>query len=177
MINNVLFPMRDNLNKRLAQIGQFLEDNRRNLQSETLQRSKGHAQFVERINEHQDAISGVDECISLLQGITNTGSLAQVQVNRFQTQIQAIERKVSQKETLGPLIKVIMELASQQNFSDQNLVKQLIDQFNTLRVNLVDSLNQEQADETATQKQFDDRVKSLNGEFVELQRQAKEATY
>jgi hypothetical protein len=41
-------------------------------------------------------------------------------------------------------------------------------QFNELRKNLVDSLNQETADEAIAAKDFEDRVKQLNTELVEF---------
>lgn len=104
--------------------------------------------------------------MSLLQGITNTGSLAQV--SRLQSSIERISQQVSNKETLGPLIKVIMQIASQQNFAEKGVVSDLMKQFNELRKNLVDSLNQETADEAIAAKDFEDRVKQLNTELVEF---------
>lgn len=61
-----------------------------------------------------------------------------------------------------------MQIASQQNFSEQGVVADLLKQFNELRKNLVDSLNQETADEATAAKEFEDRVKQLNSELVEF---------
>jgi hypothetical protein len=83
MINNVLFPYRDNLHNRMDQLKGFIEDNRGTLEKDTLQRNKAHAAFLERVNDHQGAISAVDECLSLLEGLINTGSFAEVSLQRL----------------------------------------------------------------------------------------------
>ena len=45
--------------------------NRKNLAEETLIRNKEHEQFEARVAEHNEAISAIDECLALLNSLSN----------------------------------------------------------------------------------------------------------
>lgn len=64
----------------------------------------------------------------------------------------------------------LIELATEQNFSDQGTVGQIAKAFTDLRGQVVDSLNQETADENEAVAAYNDRVVQLNSELAEFQR-------
>lgn len=73
--------------------------------------------------------------------------------------------------TFAPLVKALIELATEGNFADQGAVKEIVTAFNNLRGELVDSLNQLVSDENDAVAAFNDRVAQLNGEHADFQRQ------
>lgn len=67
-------------------------------------------------------------------------------------------------------MRALVELATEANFADQGALKQIVTAFNELRVQLVNSLNQENADEAAAVQAFGERVVQLNSEHTQFQR-------
>jgi ACT domain-containing protein len=99
----------------------LIEENRKTLSIETFQRNKAHSDFEDRVQQHNSAISAIDESVSLLQGIANSGSLAQIK--RLETTVDRIEARIGTKGTYAPLMSNIVELMSKQNFSDQQMLQ------------------------------------------------------
>lgn len=78
---------------------------------------------------------------------------------------------------MGPFATMIMQITSEQNFSDQSVVMKLKQMFNDLRKDIVDEINAENASEQEAASMFKQRVDSLNAEYVEFAKQIMEATY
>lgn len=114
-------PSLEHVASQLARVGEYVTENRKTLATETVLREKAHAEFEERVTQHQRAIDAVDECLNLLQGITNGGSL--VQIKHLQGSVEVIEASIGRKEVLAPLVINIMELTSSQNLSDQSSLR------------------------------------------------------
>lgn len=77
---------------------------------------------------------------------------------------------MNQHSTFGPLVKALLELATESNFANIEAVKEIVSAFNNLRNELVDSLNQLVVDENAAQSTYDARVTQLNAEHNEFKR-------
>ncbi|CAD8181678.1 unnamed protein product [Paramecium pentaurelia] len=166
-IDNVLIPQKQRFQDALAQLKTNIEENRRILDSETVNRKKQHEQFLSNIAEINEAIGAVDESLGLLSQITNPSL---VQFKRVQTNLGRIQNSFQNHSSFAPIIKALLELATEQNFTDQGSVQQLVKIFNELRVQFVDTLNQETADESAAETKFAERVAQLEKEFAEFQR-------
>lgn len=67
-------------------------------------------------------------------------------------------------------IKALLEIAVEANFADQGALRDIVVAFNDLRVNLVNALNTDTADEAAAQSAYEARVIQLNSEHAEFQR-------
>ncbi|KAM3146227.1 hypothetical protein pb186bvf_001572 [Paramecium bursaria] len=167
MIDNVLYPQRDRFQKALEQLKQNIEENRKNLAEETLSRKKAHEEFVDHVNEHNDAIAAVDESLGLLSQISNP---SMVQIKRVQSNLGRIQASFQNHSLFAPIIKALLELATEQNFADQGSLAQLVKIFNELRTQFVQSLNDETNEENAAQEKFVKRVSQLEQEFSEFQR-------
>ncbi|CAD8132718.1 unnamed protein product [Paramecium pentaurelia] len=166
-IDNVLIPQKERFQSALAQLKTNIEENRRVLDGETLNRKKQHEQFLSNIAEINEAIGAVDESLGLLSQIANPSL---VQFKRVQTNLNRIQSSFQNHSSFAPIIRALLELATEQNFSDQGSLQQLVKIFNELRVQFVDSLNQETADENAAETKFAERVAQLEKEFAEFQR-------
>lgn len=120
-LDNFLEPSLEHVSSQLVRLGEYMTDNRNTLATETVLREKAHADFEERVNQHQLAIDAVDECLNTLQGIQNAGSLAQIK--KLQSSVEVIEASIGRREVLAPLVINIMELTTTQNFADQSVLK------------------------------------------------------
>jgi hypothetical protein len=169
MIDNVLFPTRRRYQQALNQLKDNIEQNRKALDEETLQRKNDHEAYVARAAEHQMAIDAIDECLQLLGTLTNP-ALMQVQSKRIQQNLAKVEHSFRSHDLFGPLIRALMELATEQNFADQGALGQIVKAFNELRVEIVNALNQENADEAEKQAEFEEREANLNAEHASFQR-------
>lgn len=69
------------------------------------------------------------------------------------------------------MIKALVSLASQQNFADQDSLRQIVDALNDFRVAVVDSLNDLTLHEQEAQEDYEDYVDQLEAEHAEFQRQ------
>ncbi|CAD8089708.1 unnamed protein product [Paramecium sonneborni] len=166
-IDNVLIPQKERFLSALAQLKINIEENRRIVDGEILNRKRQHEQFLNNIAELNEAIGAVDESLGLLSQISNPSL---IQFKRVQTNLSRIQTQFQNRSSFAPIIKALLELATEQNFADQGSVQQLVKIFNELRVQFVDSLNQETADESSAEIKHTERVAQLEKEFAEFQR-------
>ncbi|CAD8154630.1 unnamed protein product [Paramecium pentaurelia] len=166
-IDNVLIPQKERFQQSLVQLKINIEENRRVLDGEIVNRKRQHEQFLSNIAELNEAIGAVDESLGLLSQISNPSL---IQFKRVQTNLGRIQTSFQNRSSFAPIIKALLELATEQNFTDQGSVQQLVKIFNELRVQFVDSLNQETADESQAETKYTERVAQLEKEFAEFQR-------
>jgi len=67
-------------------------------------------------------------------------------------------------------------LASEQNFSDQNILREIVVKLNEFRVAIVDAINDSTALEAQNVAEFEQRVAQLNAEFADFQRGIAQST-
>ncbi|CAD8064784.1 unnamed protein product [Paramecium primaurelia] len=166
-IDNVLIPQKERFQQSLIQLKINIEENRRVLNGEIVNRKKQHEQFLSNIAEINEAIGAVDESLGLLSQISNPQL---VQYKRVQTNLGRIQSSFQNRQSFAPMIKALLELATEQNFTDQGSVQQLVKIFNELRIQFVDSLNQETLNESQAETKYTERIAQLEKEFAEFQR-------
>ncbi|KAM3137447.1 Trichocyst matrix protein T1-B [Paramecium bursaria] len=166
-IDNVLIPQGERFANQLEQLRANIENNRKSLTEETFQREQAHREFEDRAAEHTAAIEAIDESLQLLAQLKNP-SLAQIQ--KVQSNLVKIENHLKKHSVFTPLVRALIELATEAGFADQGALSQILTAFADLRAQLVNSLNTETADENDAQKTFVARVAQLNGEHSEFQR-------
>lgn len=120
LIDNVLLPMRKRLQKSLQQLKENIGSNRKALEEETLQREKEREVFEAKVAEHNEAIEAIDECLNLLGSLTNP---SMIQIQKIQSNLGKIQSKLSHHSSFAPLVKALLELATDQNFSDQGAIQ------------------------------------------------------
>lgn len=167
MIDNVLIPQRARFESQLEQLKENIANNRKSLEEETFQRNKANEEYLSRVAEHSEAIEAIDLSLGLLSRLE---SPSLVQVQKIQQNLQRIDRSLKAHSIFAPIVRALVELATEANFADQGALKQIVTAFNELRVQLVNSLNQENADEAAAVKAFGERVTQLNSEHSQFQR-------
>ena len=165
--DNVLTPQRDRITATLRQLKQNIGANRQSLASETKTRKNDKEAFEARIADHNEAIAAIDECLELLSTITNPSL---VQIKKIQGHIQNLHNKLKSHSTFAPIIRALLQMATEQNFANQDTLKEIVVNFNLLRVNLVDQVNQETSEEAVFAADFVARVAQLEKEHIEFQR-------
>ncbi|CAK61287.1 unnamed protein product (macronuclear) [Paramecium tetraurelia] len=163
VIENLLVPRREQLETRIATLEEYQEINRKNYDEEVLIREQEHEAFEAQVAELTDATVAVDDALALLQTLSNP-SLAQVK--KFQNSLKKIEQSIKPRSQMAPFLKALITLASNQNFSDQGIISQIVNALNEFRNAIVDSIN----DQTLAEAVARDQLNQID-EHIEFQRQ------
>ena len=122
MVDNVLVPQEARLQASLDQLASNIADNRKNLDFETVQRNNENNQFQGEVSEHNDAIGAIDESLGLLSYLQHPSL---IQVKKIQTNLQSLEKKLNGHSTMGPIVKALLELATESNFANPAAVQEV----------------------------------------------------
>ncbi|CAD8200705.1 unnamed protein product [Paramecium octaurelia] len=173
-IDAILLPSIDQTNAKIERLNGFMNDNRDALSRETLARQNQHQAYLDRVSEHQGAISAVDEALQLINSLIN-GNVAFSEKATIHQAVKRVNSKIQKTSTIHPLVEALLQLT--QNFSDQGQAQKIRDLLQDTRNQLVSSLNQENTDEQQIQETWEARQKTLNTEYQEFKRSVLEATY
>ncbi|CAD8125241.1 unnamed protein product [Paramecium sonneborni] len=168
VIDNLLLPRKEQLEVRIENLEEYQEQNRQKVDEENLTREQEHEAYEAQVAELNDATAAVDDALALLSTLNNP-SLAQVK--KFQNSLKKIEQSIKPRSKMAPFLKALITLASNQNFSDQGVLKQIVDVLNEFRNAIVDSINDFSLQEVQDQENFEARIVQLDAEFAEFQRQ------
>lgn len=69
------------------------------------------------------------------------------------------------------MIKALIALAAEQNFSDQGIIGQIVNALNEFRNAVVDAINDATAQEAVNVAEFEERIQQLDDEYAEFQKQ------
>lgn len=137
-LDNLLFPRREQLKNKIATLQDNQEYNRKTRDETELQREQDHEAFEAVIAEYNDATAAVDDALALLAQLTNPSL---VQVKKFQNSLRKIEARINPHSKHAPMIKALINLAAEQNFSNQGIIQQIVDSLNEFRNAVVDAIN------------------------------------
>jgi hypothetical protein len=166
-IENLLKPRRQQLREKIATLQAYQEENRKNLDEATLVRSQEHEEFEDYVSEMNGATQAVDDALALLANLDNPTLL---QVKQFHVVLKKIEHKIRPHSEHATLIKALITLASEQNFANQDSLREIIVMLNEFRNAVVDALNDATLREQEEQEEYEEHVDQLNAEYAEFQR-------
>ncbi|CAD8095393.1 unnamed protein product [Paramecium sonneborni] len=172
-LENLLYPRREQLKGKIQQLMDYQEFNRKTVDEETLIREQEHEAFEAQVAELNDAVGATDDALNLLSTLTNPSL---VQIQKFQSNLRKIEARIQPHSQHQTLIKALITLASEQNFSDQGIIKQIVDKLNEFRNAVVDAINAATAQEAQDVQDYEDRIEQLDAEYAEFQRQITKVT-
>lgn len=151
MLNNVLYPAKRQLEESITQLHANI-DGRNNLMEQlTNDRNADHEAFQVRVQEHNDAVSAIDEALELLRTLSS-GNVSFAQVSRVKSSLQKITNKLPGRFE-SRLAKSLLSVASSE-FADTEAISNVMTLLSDVRENLVASLNQENADEERAVKEY-----------------------
>jgi hypothetical protein len=167
-INELLIPRRQQIKKRISEITDNMDFNRQTLAEETLVREQDHEAYELQIEEFNEAIAAVDEALALLSTLSNPSLM---QIKKFKSTINRISKKTFSNVKQGPMIQALLQLALNQNFSDQGVLGQIVNALNEFRNEVVDAVNAATLAESEAQAEYEERVVQLDLEYAEFQAQ------
>ncbi|CAD8187829.1 unnamed protein product [Paramecium pentaurelia] len=168
VIENLLIPRKEQLEVRIENLEEYQAQNRQKVDEENLTREQEHEAYEAQVAELNDATAAVDDALALLSTLNNP-SLAQVK--KFQNSLKKIEQSIKPRSKMAPFLKALITLASNQNFSDQGVLSQIVNVLNEFRNAIVDSINDYSLQEVQDQENFEARIVQLDAEFAEFQKQ------
>jgi predicted phage tail protein len=171
-INELLIPRRSQIKARIAAITDNMDFNRQTLAEETLVREQDHEAYELQIEEFNEAIAAVDEALALLSTLSNPSLM---QIKKFKSTISRISKKTFSNVKQGPMIQALLQLALNQNFSDQGVLGQIVNALNEFRNEVVDAVNAATLAESEAQAEYEERVVQLDLEYAEFQAQVNDA--
>ncbi|CAD8049227.1 unnamed protein product [Paramecium primaurelia] len=172
-LDNLLYPRRDQIQSKIDTVIGYQEENRKNYDEAVLVREQEHEAFEAQVAELNDATASVDDALALLSSLTNPSLL---QIKRFQNTLKNIENKLRSRSRMAPMIKALISLASNQNFSNQDVLKSIVDALNDFRNAVVDQINDLTAQEAQDVADHEAYLEQLDSEFAEFGRQIDRAT-
>ncbi|CAK56445.1 unnamed protein product (macronuclear) [Paramecium tetraurelia] len=172
-LDNLLYPRRSQIQSKIDTVIGYQEENRKLYDEAILVRGQEHDAFEAQVAELNDATSSVDDALSLLASLTNPSLL---QIKRFQNTLKNIENKLRSRSRMAPMIKALISLASNQNFSNQDVLKSIVDALNDFRNAVVDQINELTAQEAQDVIDHEAYLEQLDDEFSEFGRQIDRAT-
>ncbi|CAD8057286.1 unnamed protein product [Paramecium sonneborni] len=172
-LDNLLYPRRNQIQSKIDTVIGYQEENRKNYDEAVLVREQEHEAFEAQVAELNDATASVDDALALLSSLTNPSLL---QIKRFQNTLKNIETKLRSRSRMAPMIKALIALASNQNFSNQDVLKSIVDALNDFRNAVVDQINDLTAQEAQDVVDHEAYLEQLDTEFAEFGRQIDRAT-
>ncbi|CAD8096912.1 unnamed protein product [Paramecium sonneborni] len=172
VIDNLLIPRSDQITIRIQSLIENDEFNRKNLDEINLLRQLENQAFLQQIQEDNDAIDATDDAISLVSSLS-TPSLLQIKNIKFT--LKRLSQKQWNRVNQGPMVLALLQIAINQNFADQDILKQIIDALNEFRNSIVEAMNDLSKQEQINQQEFLERLDQLEDEHHEFQKQISQA--
>merc|ERR1711862_629464 len=139
-MGDVLYPRLEQLTQIIAKTESDIEQNEADVAKAIQERADDAATFADRDFEHTDAIQACEEGASLIEQLYNTPTGGAVLLESASKTFKTIEKKFSNLKMGSayiPMIKALIQLAStQDNLSDQSIVKKIIDLIDELKADL-----------------------------------------
>ncbi|EGR29921.1 hypothetical protein IMG5_145750, partial [Ichthyophthirius multifiliis] len=155
-LQNNLYPRRKNLQDDIVSGEQHLAENKARLEKIKNLREQERAAYLERQEEHESALSALDEALNLLEQLAGSSF---VQVKFAKTNLQKIQNKLG-KHLHETLAKALVQLATSE-FADARLVRDVIEKLSQIQQNIKKSQADEKQQEQLQQKQYDEEVQRL----------------
>ncbi|KAM3147408.1 hypothetical protein pb186bvf_000659 [Paramecium bursaria] len=172
-IENLLTPRRDQLKAKIDKLIDFQDGNRKNKDETELKREQERADFELQLEDFNSGIEATDQALNLLQSLRNPSLL---EIKKIHVSLNVVAQKFKGHHLYGPLIKALITLANQQNFTDQGIVQTIIDKLNEFRNQVVQALNDATAQEVQNLADFEARIHQLDQEFQEFASQITRIT-
>ncbi|CAD8095879.1 unnamed protein product [Paramecium sonneborni] len=172
VIDNLLIPRRDQIRNKIESLVEYDEFNRKNVDETTLLREQEHEAYIKQIEEDNDALDAVDDAINLVSSLSNPSLL---QIKNIKFTLKRLSSKQWNRVHQGPMVQALIQIALNQNFSDQGILKQIVEALNEFRNQVVEAMNDLTKQEQINIQEFEDRLEQLDDEHREFQRQINQA--
>lgn len=154
ILEAIYYPTLESLQTNLADLNAEVEENNDYVAEITAEREAQNETYNTVVDEHNDALSAIDECLEILGSLS--GGLSLIQVKRVQSSIHKVTQKLKRgvEETM---IKALVSLASQE-FADQGALLRVVNALEDVKQGVLEALDLEHTNEATSVAQFESEV-------------------
>ena len=152
-IDNVLVPLVNQLTNQIASDNNLIDTTNQDMANAVSERATNNGNYQQTVEELNDAIAALNECIDLVGELRNGASF--VQITKSQNHIKKLLKHFSHKTEWTEMVKVMLTLA--QNFSDQSSVERVLTMLQDVLAECHQNLanaHQDEEDQVAAHAQF-----------------------
>ncbi len=135
-LDNVLHPLKESLETQLHNDHNLVTKTEKDIANANAERATNNGEYNVAVDEHNDAIDAIRECIALVSELKNDGSFVQIQ--KSQNHLKKLAQHMTHKTEWSEMVRVMLELA--QNFSDQGNVDRVLTMLNEVLNSVIGSL-------------------------------------
>jgi chromosome segregation ATPase len=154
ILDNILYPTLQSLQDTVVSYNNEINENNAYVERITYEREEAHESYEARVEEHNEALSAIDECLEILSNLT--GNLSLIQTKRVQASISKVTKKLKRgvEETL---VKALVSLASNE-FADTSAVLRVQNALQDVKDGVLEALDLEHTNEATAVAQFEEEV-------------------
>lgn len=165
LIANILVPQSEQLNSEIANLNKRVEDDNNHIDSATQERDNAHNEFLQRVDEHNSALEAVSEALGLLNQISE-GDASLVQINKSKKSLEKVHAHLKGKSVEAALIEALVSITTEQ-FSNSESLDKVFELLNQIQENLSQSLIDENNNEEASVKSFNEDMRATKQDIQE----------
>lgn len=130
-------------------------------------RSQDNALYLERVQDHQDAVQAIDVALELLDEIFS-GEESFVQLSTLSAKMLKHSIKLRATRHYSPVVSVFAQIAAKKVLADSASLEKVRDLLQSLRTNVEDSLADYQSQETTSKETYESRVGDIQTSLADL---------
>jgi len=169
ILNNILYPNLEQLQERLAGFHAEVEENNAYVAKITFEREENHAAYEARVQEHNDALSAVDECLEILSHFGGSSALSLIQTKKIQGSIKKVTKSLKRGINQS-LIKALASLATSE-FADSSAILNVVHALEDVKQGILDALELEHTNEAESVAHYNEEVAERESDNRRLARE------
>lgn len=166
-LKEVLAPMKVSLEEDIARLNAEIAKTRIFLEEAAIQRGLEHEAFAQKILDIDGGLSAIQEALTVLDQL-NEGGASFAQIKKAKTSLSKVQRVLS-KNTDAALVKALVQVATSSEFTDQALLKKLLDMLHNVSESLKTTQGRLTAEENAAQEDYTKLVKAKEEEIKQYE--------
>jgi len=155
ILNNILYPTLAQLEERLANFHLEVEENNAYVTKITFEREENHAAYEARVEEHNEALAAVDECLEILNQFGGS-SVTLLQTKKIQGSIKKVTKSLKRGINQS-MIKALATLATSE-FADSSAILNVIHALEEVKASIQEALELEHTNEASSVALFEEEV-------------------
>lgn len=149
----------------IKNLGNMIESTTKYIADTTAQRERDHTEFLSRIQDYNDAIAAVDECLGLVGQLITGGSFAEVKKAR--QSLALVQSKLRKSNVENAFVKALLAITANSEFADTGALNKVAELLNKVREQLVTAIATLNGEEEANQKNFEADIKQKNQDLAQ----------
>jgi len=168
ILNNILYPNLAQLQERLENFHAEVAENNAYIEKITFEREENHEAYNARVDEHNEALGAVDECLEILSGFGGS-SVTLIQTKKIQGSIKKVTKSLK-RGINQTMIKALATLATSE-FADSSAILNVIHALQEVKESIQEALELEHTNEAESVALFEEEVAQRNADNKRLGRE------